>query len=91
MNLTRTLKNWKRVIIPSSIRSWWLEHQINIEFAQQIKEARAKKNHHDEVMRLGYEHRWNLAEIRFETSKDSRKMDSQSAKFHASYTIFTKG
>jgi hypothetical protein len=62
MNFQRLLKNWKRVVLPPSIHDWWLERQINIEFAQQIKEARTKKNH-DEIMRLEYEHRWNLADI----------------------------
>src|SRR6266508_2068742 len=71
MNLSRSFKKWKRLIMPSSIRDWWLERQTNIDFAEQIKDDRAKNNK-DEVKRLEYEHRWNLADIR-----DSRQAKIQ--------------
>ena len=48
--------------MPAPIRFWWLERQINSEFAEQIKKAREKKDT-EEVRRLEYQHRWNLAEI----------------------------
>jgi len=63
MNLIPLLKKWKRLIVPTPIRFWWLERQINSEFAEKIKEAKAKKET-QEVRRLQDKHSWNLAEIR---------------------------
>ena len=72
MNFKRLLKNWKRVVLPSSFRDWWLERQINTEFEAKIKEAREKEDQ-NEANRLAYERRWNLAEIR--DSRQARIQD----------------
>jgi hypothetical protein len=62
MTLRKLVRNWKRIIVPSSIRDWWLERQINAEFAEKIKDTRAKKDH-NEVRKLEHERWWNLTDV----------------------------
>lgn len=57
-----SLKPWRWLITPDAIRLWWLERQINRDFAAQIKEANSK-NDKDAISQLEYNHWFTLTEI----------------------------